>query len=89
MSKTPFETAREKRGWTYYAASQRMEGVSEQSLKNLERGVTPPDRVQVRTAVEIVKTLWPDVSLDDFYPDTPLRFAARDTNALRRLRYST
>jgi hypothetical protein len=83
------QAAREKRGWTPYAAAKRMRGVSESSLRNLESTPDSGSEVKLRTALEIVRVFWPDVQLGDlmcrksFY----LRISPRDARTDERLRY--
>ena len=48
-----------------------MEGVSEQSLKNLERDPHRGAEAKSRTVIQVVRVFWPDVSLSDLIPDCP------------------
>ena len=94
MDKNPFTEAREARGWSFTAAANRMNGVSEQQLRNLE-GIgatreTDPGHIRVTTALEIVRLYWPEVDLVDFCESTDLVARAKDPTALRRLKgYAT
>ena len=90
MKTSQFTEAREIRGWSLTKASNHMEGVSEQQLRNLE-GIgatrdTDPAHVRVQTAMEIIRVYWPDVQLIDFVPDTDLLAKAQDRQAERRLK---
>ena len=89
-SANPFTEARTARGWSLTGASNRMQSVSEQQLRNLE-GIgatrdTDPAHVRVETALEIVRVYWPDVELRDFVPASPLKARPHDTTAARRLK---
>ena len=77
MSKA-FKKARKRRKWTYDRAAQHMDGVSDQSLKNIEKGDTDPGEVKIRTALAIVQAYWPDVTLQDFCPKVPLKLVPKD-----------
>jgi hypothetical protein len=77
MSGESFQRARVRRSWTYYRAAEHMEGVGEQSIKNLERGLTDPAEVKLKTAVAILEAYWPDVQLADFLPNTRLKVAPK------------
>jgi len=78
MSENAFQRARVRRSWTYYRAAQHMEGVSDQSLKNIERGQTDPGEIKIRTALAIIQAYWPDVTLQDFCPGVPLKLVPKD-----------
>ena len=75
---------------SFTQAANRMVGVSEQQLRNLE-GIgatrdTKPGHVRVETALEIIRVFWPDVQLVDFAPGTPLAVKPKDSAARRRLK---
>ncbi len=87
--------ALDNRGWTVYAATQRMEGVSRQQVMNLtgEQATrdTKPHDVKVHTLHELLAAFWPDLNLDDFIGEGCLfRVIPKDPQAARRLKgYST
>ena len=88
--KNPFTRAREKRGWTFTGAANRMHAITEQQLRNLE-GIgntreTEPGHVRVETALEIVRAYWPDISLQHFVEDTDLKACPRDSESRRKLK---
>ena len=90
MGQNAFTKARTARKWSLTAAANRMEGVSEQQLRNLE-GIgatrdTDPSHVRIATALEIVRIYWPDVDLDVFVPATDLGTKPRSSVARRRLK---
>jgi hypothetical protein len=66
--------ARMKRGWTHYAASQRMPGVGHYSLVNLERNPSVGGEMKLRTAIAIIEAYWPDVTLADLLRDKSCPF---------------
>ncbi|MEE9471217.1 MAG: hypothetical protein V3W32_05805 [Gemmatimonadota bacterium] len=89
------KAARERRGLSPYAACQRMIGVGQQQLLNLERRPgaqrTPKTaKVTIHAVVQIVSIYWPDIQLEDFFssdrPQPLLRFAPLDPNAARKLK---
>lgn len=58
--------AREKRGWTVYAACQNSSNLKQQSLINIESDWAEPEKLSVGTMLDIIDTFWPDVELKDF-----------------------
>lgn len=93
-SENAFTRARDAKGLTFTQAANRMVGVSEQQLRNLE-GIgatrdTDPGHVRVETALEIIRVFWPHVQLVDFSPATLLAVRPKDSSARRRLKgYAT
>lgn len=85
------QDAREKRGWTVYAAAERMLGVSHQSLRNLEASPALGDECKVRTMLEIIRVYWPDVTLADFLtrPECSFKLIPADKKARRQLNYGS
>ena len=85
-------TARLKRGWSIGEAVERMSGIRDQQLRNLEgaRGANRdcrPGRVYADTMLEVIRVYWPDVGLDDFMGGrTLLRLVAADHGAERSLK---
>ncbi len=83
--------AREKRGWTIHEAEKRIGLSSHNMLRTLE-GINP-DRepggaaCKLATVLKIIRTYWPDVTLDDFSDDELLfKLVAKDVKARRRLK---
>jgi hypothetical protein len=88
---TALVQAREKRGWTQYSATQRMDGVLPNTLRTLEGG--NPDRFtdgmdcKLKTVLEIMRVYWPDVMLEHFTDEGQLlRLVPKDAKAERRLK---
>jgi hypothetical protein len=86
--------ARASRKLSPYAACQRMIGVGQQQLLNLERQPSATrkpktDKVTIHVVEQIVVAYWPDIQLADFlavHPATLLRFAPRGPNEARKLK---
>jgi len=90
MSKNTFTRAREAKGLSFTQAANRMVGVSEQQLRNLE-GIgatrdTDPGHVRVETALEIIRVFWPELDHRDFVPRTLLSCKPIDSAARRKLK---
>ena len=90
MKRNVFTAAREIRGLSLTQAANRMVGVSEQQLRNLE-GIgatrdTDPGHIRVETAFEIVRVYWPDIHPVDFVPRALLAFKPIDSSARRKLK---
>jgi hypothetical protein len=90
MKNNPFTRARKVKNLTFTQAANRMRGVSEQQLRNLE-GIgatrnTDPAHVRIETALEIIKVFWPEIDHNDFVPETPFSCRPRDSAARRRLK---
>lgn len=81
--------AREKRGWSNYELS-RESGVNSQVIENLEGGSwqTRPSRphgASIKTALKLIETLWPDLQLKDFVPETSLSATPKSKRADEKL----
>lgn len=85
------KTAREMRGWSIHGASERM-GLSSHTLLRTLEGLNPerdpggPD-CKLSTVLTVVRTYWPDVTLDDFAGEELLfKLVAKDSKTNRRLK---
>ena len=89
-SENAFTSARAAKGLTFTQAANRLVGVSEQQLRNLE-GIgatrdTDPGHIRIQTALEIIRVYWPDIDHRDFVPGTLLSAKPIDSSARRRLK---
>lgn len=70
--------SREKRGWTIYEACRRMDfQVKHESLSRLEEGRTDPLKVPVRSMAALVNVYWPEIQLEHFFAEDPVRYKLR------------
>jgi hypothetical protein len=67
------EKARTKRGLSIYQACMKSGSLKRESLHRLETGRTDPEKVLVRTMLEIVHLYWPDIQSSDFVTNKDLR----------------
>lgn len=65
--------AREKRGWTIYAAAQNARSVKRETLTRLEQGKSRPENIPVINVIDIIDIYWPDIQLRDFIWDDSLK----------------
>ena len=79
--------ARERKGWSVYAACEKMPSVGRESLARIESGRTDPTRLQFQTALELIELFWPELDIEDFADEEPLsRFTLKRRRALPKSR---
>ena len=63
-----------------------MEGVGDQSLRNLESGLTPPGNIRASAMLEIIRVYYPDVHVYHFGGSDDLHIVPVNLEARRRLK---
>lgn len=89
--------ARESRGWTWSAASERSKRwfkpryqLGTQQIKNLESGETDPLTITLSAALSLSELFFPDLKLADFTGAAgPWKLQPSDQRAADRMRYRT
>ena len=90
VNRKHFTEVRLARGWTFTGAANRIRGVTEQQLRNIE-GVgatrdTDPGHIRLETALAIIEAYWPDLDFSDFVERTDLSAKPSNATARRRLK---